>query len=51
VTELVFYCKEGHHPVAAVDNGLCPGCGEEMTEIGWFGRASAAGKVQPECSE
>jgi hypothetical protein len=47
VTELVFYCKEGHEPVAAVGNGVCASCGGEMKEIGWLEGNSVTSNVHP----
>lgn len=38
VAAKVYYCKNGHEPVAIVAPGpvACKECDTNMTEIGWF---------------
>jgi hypothetical protein len=37
VNEKVWYCKDGHSPMATIDEGpvQCE-CGKDMTNIGWI---------------
>jgi hypothetical protein len=47
VSEGVFYCKEGHEPLAVVGDNVCASCGVQMTEIGWFERDAATDSLHP----